>query len=97
MAEGRNFNTPNLSLRILAKKDGGISAFSFVVPIKAAKTAVLRHFLKRRARHVIKKHLAEVREGYYCAFFFRAGLAKLPFLAFESEILDGLAKANLLR
>jgi len=96
LKEGRSFHTKNLSLRVSSRKDQDKSTFSFVVPAKAVKTAVLRNFLKRRGRHVIKKHLASIKEGYFCAFFLKKELVDTPFLDFEQEILNGLKQAKLL-
>lgn len=97
LKEGRSFHTPNLSLRVSGRKDQGKSAFSFVVSSKAVKTAVRRNSLKRRGRHVVKKHLAQIKEGYFCAFFLKKELSGLPFPFFEQEILTVLKKANLLQ
>lgn len=97
LKEGRSFQTPKLSLRVCSRKDKSRSAFSFVIPAKAVKTAVERNFLKRRGRHMIKKHLANIKEGYLCAFFLKKELVGLSFPAFEQEILSGLKQANLLR
>ena len=97
LKDGRSFNTKNLSLRVSARKDQGKSAFSFVISAKAVKTAVGRNKLKRRGRHVIKKNLLKIKEGYFCAFFFKKELKDLPFSVFEEEILSGLRQANLLR
>jgi ribonuclease P protein component len=95
--EGRSFQTPRLSLRISQRKDQGKSAFSFVIPAKAVKTAVGRNFLKRRGRHVIKKHLSSIKDGYLCAFFLKKDMIGLPFPIFEQGILSGLKQANLLK
>ena len=94
---GLSFQTQKLSLRICPRKDQRKSAFSFVIPVKAVKTAIGRNFLKRRGRHVIKKHLADIKEGYLCAFFLRKEMAGLPFPVFEQEILAVLKTANLLQ
>jgi len=107
LSQGRVFSGKNSSLRVLpiassiesfgGPKESSIpSAFAFVVSVKTAKTAVERHFLKRRGRHVIKKNLDKIKEGYYCAFFFRSGISKLPFPAFETEIVNGLKQAGLI-
>ena len=96
LKDGRSFHTPNLSLRVSQRKDQGKSAFSFVVPAKIAKTATQRNFLKRRGRHVIKKHQLVIKEGYFCAFFFKKEIIGLSFPVFEQEILSVLKKANLL-
>jgi len=95
LSRGRVFSGSNLSLRVLPMEKAGPSAFAFVVSVKMAKTAVERHFLKRRGRHAIKKNLKRIKEGYYCAFFLRPGLAKLPFPVFEAEIVNGLKQAGL--
>ena len=97
LKEGRSFFTPNLSLRVSPKKERGFSAFSFVISAKAVKTAVERNLLKRRGRHVIKKHLKLIKDGYFCAFFFKKDLLRFPFSAFEQEFLFVLKKANLLK
>ena len=96
LKEGRSFQTQNLSLRVVLRKDSLKSAFSFVVPAKIVKKAVLRNFLKRRGRYVVRKHLSKIKEGYFCAFFFKKEISKLPFLVFEQEILDSLKKAKLI-
>jgi ribonuclease P protein component len=97
MSAGRTFSAKNLSVRVLARKDAALSAFAFVVPVKASKRAVDRHFIKRRARHIIKKHQLAIKEGYYCVFFFRSNLDQVPFLQFEAEMLSGLKQAGLLQ
>jgi len=97
LKEGRSFHTERLSVRVCRKKDGGKSAFSFITPSKSFRTAVLRNFLKRRGRHVARKHLASLKEGYLAAFFLKKEMSSLPFPEFEQEILSGLKKANLLR
>lgn len=96
LKDGKGFHSPNLSLRVSRRKDQGKSAFSFVVSSKAVKTAVGRNILKRRGRHVIKKHLFNIREGYFYAFFLKKELSGLPFPLFEQEILAVLRQAKML-
>jgi ribonuclease P protein component len=97
LKEGKSFHTQHLSLRVCVRKDQGKSAFSFVVSSKAVKKATERNLLKRRARHVIKKHLPDIKEGYFCAFFFKKELVTFSFTSFEQELLDGLKQAKMLR
>ncbi|MCX6713051.1 MAG: ribonuclease P protein component [Candidatus Vogelbacteria bacterium] len=97
LKEGRNFNAPNLSLRILRRSDDGPSAFSFVVAAKTAPKATRRNFLKRRGRHVIKKNLEGIKGGHYGVFFFKSGAVSLPFPAFEQEILNSLKQARMVQ
>jgi ribonuclease P protein component len=97
LKDGRSFQSKSFSLRACPGKDREESAFSFVVPAKTIKTAIQRNFLKRRGRHVVKKHLARIKGGYLCAFFLKKEASKESFSDFEQEILAVLKTANLLK
>jgi ribonuclease P protein component len=97
LSRGRNYHTDSLAVRLLAQPGGGATLFAIVVPVKTAKTAVERHFLMRRGRHAIRKHLSEITGGFYCAIFLRAEMKTLPFHQFEAKILNGLKAAGLIK
>lgn len=93
---GRLYFSPRLQLRVLKLPiSTEQSRFAFVVPAKAVKTAVERNLLKRRSRHVIYKHLGEIKNGFLCVFFLKKEMANLKFPLFENEFIMLLNQAKL--
>ena len=95
MKAGKGANSGSLSAKYL-KKDGQKSRFSFVISGKVEKTAVIRNLFKRRGRSIIKKHIGEIKDGYWVAFFAKKGAEKLSFAKLEAEILEILSKTQII-
>ncbi len=93
--KGRLYRSNTLSLRVYSPPEGGLCRFSFVVPAKVAKGAVLRNKIKRRGRHIIAKKLLELRTGSWGVFLIGPALTHVPFPYFEAEVLKILKQANL--
>lgn len=97
LKNGQYFGFKNFSLRLCPRGDHKKSAFSFVVSSKEVKKAVWRNLIKRRGRAIIQKNSNKIKDGYLCAFFLKKGLVSKSFLEFETEIMDSLKGANLLK
>src|SRR3989338_7121140 len=69
----------------------------FVVAQKVAKTAVLRHTLKRRGRTIVQKYLPRIIPGKEAVFLFHSGSAELAFKQLEASLSGLLHKAGLLK
>jgi ribonuclease P protein component len=85
-----------LSLKIirLANND---NTFTAVVPLKVVSKAVERNKLKRRARHIFRKMLPEIKKGLGIIIFFKPGSEKLKFQELEEEIKVIFKKAKILQ
>ncbi|MFA6536420.1 MAG: ribonuclease P protein component [Candidatus Paceibacterota bacterium] len=93
LKSGRNFHSPNLSLRLLQSFEG--RKVSFVVAKKVADSAVKRNLLKRRGYSIVRKLLPNLRENFSAVFFLKPGVGKLNFKGMKKEIEDILASAGL--
>lgn len=93
--KGKSLHSENISLKtaILPVKN---AVFAFVVPLKTAKKAVARNKLRRRARHIVKKHLGFIKEGAVAIFFFKKGAEKMKFWELEQKMLELLKKARII-
>lgn len=91
---GKSFSSDNLSLKI-RQIPTDCSAFTFVVSSKVAKKAVERNKLKRRARHIIRKMLAEIKKGLGIIIFFKPGSEKFNFQELEEAIKTIFKKAKI--
>jgi len=72
---------------VLFKQSTSNPTFTFVVSSKFFSDATTRNFIKRRARHIIKKHLPSIKSGNYF-FYFKKNIDKLPFKEIEKEIVS---------
>lgn len=70
------------------------TVFSFVVPASSVKQAVHRHFVKRRARHIIRKHKKILSKGYVGVFLFKKEVLGASFSEMEKEMLTLLKKSS---
>lgn len=93
---GKSVSSANLSLKIQPIPID-YSAFSFVVSSKVAKKAVERNKIKRRARHIIRKMLAETEKGLGIIIFFKPGSKKMSFQELEEEIKKLFKKVKILQ
>lgn len=91
--KGQSFHSPFLILRALPTT--GSSAFAVSVPKKVAKLAVQRNKIKRRTYSSIKKH--NIKQGYAVVLIMKAGIEKLSFKDFESELQKIFVKSSLLK
>jgi ribonuclease P protein component len=96
MKDGVFFHAKNFYLRLLDRKDGGSTVFSFVVPGKIEKTSVGRHQVKRKMTATVEKILPMVNEGFSGLLFAKAGASALPTKEREKEIYDLLIKSGVL-
>jgi len=81
---GRNFHSPNFSLRLLKTRTG--HKLSFVVSKKVSPTAVKRNLLKRRGYSWAKKIFSKIDKSFAGVVFLRPGAAKLDFQTMEKEL-----------
>lgn len=95
LKKGKNYNSDLISLKI-APCAGSNPLFGFVVSKKTAKKAVARNKLKRRGRHIAKKHLASFKKGAANIIFFKKGSETLKFSDLEEKMLELFKKARLL-
>lgn len=91
---GRNFHSPNLSLKLLRALAG--KKFSFVISKKVSPLAVKRNLLKRRGFAVIKKILGEIKEPATGIIFLKSSAKELNFSQMEKEIVKLFSEAGLL-
>ncbi len=96
LKESRFFFNHNFSLRYLVSP-AELSKFAFVVPSIAAKKAVIRNKIKRRARAAVFKLLPFLKEGYLVALFFKKGSEQLSFKELETEISKNFKKINIFK
>ena len=97
LKKGSNFSLEHLNFRFVNTNTSDPSKFSFVVPSGVSKKAVVRNLLKRRARHIIRKQLDKIKDGYIGAFFFKKGANTLKFDKLESEINSSLLKIGIIK
>ena len=81
---------------ILREKEENPSLFGFVVSSKVKKTAVGRHFIKRKLSASIEENLNSIKNGFYCLFFVKKDISTLPYLEIKTEVLNLLKKAKML-
>lgn len=93
--KGKTFSFENLFLRITSLSTS-ISLFTFVVSLKVSKKPVIRNKLKKRARHIIKKLLFQIKPGLGVIIFFKPGSEKLSFSELEKVLQEALKKARIL-
>ena len=96
MREGVFVHSNNLYFKFIDRKDDFISLFGFIVPAKVVKTAVLRHFIKRKMTAVVERVLADIKTGFSCLVFVKKNLLYFSRFEIESEILELLKKAKML-
>ncbi len=98
LSSGRSFHSPVLGLK-LAKisENSEENKFLFVVPAKIAKTAVLRHRLKRQLRSIVIKTLPNLhKNGLGIMIFMKKDGVILPFARLEEELLNLFNQAKLI-
>lgn len=91
---GKSVSSDNLSLKI-QPIPADCSAFAFVVSSRIAKKAVERNKLKRRARHIVKKMMPEIKKGLGIIIFFKKGSEKTTFKELERELRAIFQKAKI--
>ncbi|HKL17073.1 MAG TPA: ribonuclease P protein component [Patescibacteria group bacterium] len=77
------------------KNDLGYSRFGIVVSLKIDKRAARRNRIKRKIREIIRKHLANIKEGYDYLLISRQGIKSKDFNEIEISILRLLKKIDL--
>jgi ribonuclease P protein component len=87
LKKGKGYFSEHLSAKILFTPEKG-KKFAFVISSKDVKGAVQRNTLKRRARHIIKENLPNIKEGTQAVFFLKKGVDKLTFAEMKKEIND---------
>jgi ribonuclease P protein component len=97
MATGASFYSPLMGLKVMASPTPGPSNFAFVISGKAVKKAVERNKLKRRARHVIYKQRAMIKDNFSIVFFLKKENLTMSFIEFEQTLIDLLARAKLIK
>ncbi|MBI2099778.1 MAG: ribonuclease P protein component [Candidatus Vogelbacteria bacterium] len=70
--------------------------FVLVVSAKVARLAVTRNKLKRRARHIIRRHQASSPKHYDTFIFFTKGAAELSFPELEQQLVFLLKRAKII-
>lgn len=91
---GKSFYSDNFSLKTRSMP-ADYSAFAFVVSSKVSKKAVERNKLKRRARHIVRKMMPEIKKGLAVIIFSKPGSGKLKFPELEEEIKTIFKKAKI--
>ena len=89
---GRSFHSNHLTLKFLTSPSNAL--FGFVVPLKVGRNAVGRNLLKRRGRHIIKKHLSQIKTNQAYVMMFKLGSLDISFKDLELEILSLFKKAQ---
>lgn len=94
--KGTSYHTPACRARVLHKpRNAKTSQFAFVVGGKTAKRATARNLLKRRARHIIGKHLDRIIGNPTVVFYFTKDAADMEFRELEEHIISLLKKARI--
>ncbi|MDP3784571.1 MAG: ribonuclease P protein component [bacterium] len=88
LKKGRILKTDHFSMRFLLNNLVS-SRLGFIVSAKAARQAVGRNLLKRRAREIIRKKIKNFKKGYDVLFIFFKSASALSF----SELGDSIGKA----
>ncbi len=94
-SKGKNFHSDLIFLKIADITDKN-PCFTFVVPKKTVKKAVIRNKIKRRARDIIYKNLSLFKNGVGAIFFFKKGSEKLNFPEFQKEIMAISKKSKII-
>lgn len=95
LIRGKTWNSDYVYVKI-APVFTNHSIFTCVVSSKVSKKAVERNKLKRRARYIIRKVMAEIKKSQGIIVFFRKGSEKLNFQELEREIIGIFKKAKIL-
>jgi ribonuclease P protein component len=96
MKEGVFVHAEDFYLRVLDRKDGRPSIFSFVVPAKIEKTSVGRHLIKRKMTAVAEECLPEINSGFSVIIFLKKDISSLSYEEIKEEIKGLLIKAKIL-
>jgi ribonuclease P protein component len=97
MARGARFSSPHFSLCIQRdKKFKDTAFFSFVVPVKVSKKAVVRNLIKRRGRAIVRTLLSPSPLSCAGLFFVKKGAEVLKFSEMREEIVFLLKKATII-
>ena len=83
------------SLKLVRVTDSP-SRFILVVSAKVARLAVTRNQLKRRARHILRRHGAAAPKGNDVFIFFKPGVADLAFGELEAQLVFLLKRAKII-
>lgn len=94
LKSGRNFHSPNLSLKLL--KGGEGKRIGFVISKKVAARAVKRNLLKRRGYSAVRKILPNLKTNFSAVFFFKPSAGKFDFTQIKKEIEGLLVSTGLL-
>ena len=95
LKEGKSFFSNNIFLKTTPISQNN-SVFVFVVPAKAIKKASDRNKLKRRARHVVKTILGEIKKGVGVVVFFKKGVKNKSFYEIREEMTQLFKKGGVL-
>ena len=98
---GRSLSHDGLSLRYRQVGAGpsgraAPSRFAFVVSGKKVKRAVDRNLTKRRARSIVRKHLAEIKSGFEAMIFLDDSFRTLAFAAAEEKLVSLLRRVKII-
>ncbi len=90
--QGRSWAHPLLILSV-GRNELGASRFGFVVSKRIGK-AVIRNRVKRQLREAVRRHLAEVPQGWDYVLVARLPIVEAPFAEIDSAVAHSLARAR---
>lgn len=93
--QGKKYNSNFFSIRIFPIEEKN-TRFSFVVPVRVSKKAVVRNKMKRRGRYIVSKVIYSIKEGFALIVFFKKESEKVDFDVLEKDLLSILRKTKVL-
>lgn len=90
-------HSPLFLVRILNKGGASPARFAAVVPVKVAKTSVLRHLVRRRTYEAVRPLMARVSPGNSVILFAKPPALPLKPAEMQPEIRNIFVKAGILR
>lgn len=97
MNGGRVVHSPFFLARILQEKNGAPARVAAVAPVKAAKTSVIRHLVRRRVYEAVRPLVPKISPGNAVAIFAKPAALKLKPLEMRPDIEAIFVKAGILR
>ncbi|OGF68968.1 ribonuclease P protein component [Candidatus Giovannonibacteria bacterium RIFCSPHIGHO2_02_FULL_44_31] len=85
-----------ISLRI-SKNNIGEKRFTFIIPSKEVKKAVLRNKIRRRAREILRRKGDGIKKGISLAFIFKKGAEEQSYKELEKGISRALDERQLIK
>lgn len=95
LKQGKSFFSDSVFIKTLPI-DQDTPVFSFIVSAKVSKKATDRNKIKRRARHIVKTALKDVKKGIGAAVVFRAKVKNKDFYEIKDEMLRLFKKSGIL-